>query len=280
MSLQGFGRMVLQGRVMEHLDRLGAQLSQRLAAVATPQALPKAVQGLRQRLAQPLTATAGEADLEQPYPSVVIEYTVPRGKTWAFRSWHRRLVKAAQRSEGFLRADRYRPLAVQDDCLKWYTVMHFEQPQQLHRWLESSDREALLKAGRDIFKSYKFKSFETGLEGWFCDQSGEELTGLGPPAWKEILAVVLGLYPIIMVQGFVLERLDLFEDWDPASAMLVNNLITTCIFTLIVMPRIVRWLNFWLRPAHRRAPLQIEVIGTVVTVLAMAAMVYLFSEIA
>jgi antibiotic biosynthesis monooxygenase (ABM) superfamily enzyme len=106
------------------------------------------------------------------------------------------------------------------------------------------------------------------------------LTGLGPPAWKEILAVVLGLYPIIMVQGFMLERLGLFESWDPASAMLANNLITTCILTLIVMPRIMRVLNFWLRPAHRHAPIQLEVVGTAVTPLAMAAMVYFFSEMA
>ncbi len=218
---------------------------------------------------------------DRPYPtSVVIEYLVPNTKSWAFRRWHHRLVKSAQGFDGFLRADRHRPLAVQAGLLKWYTVLHFEQPQQLEQWLNSSDRDALLQSGRDIFKSYTFKSFETGLEGWFSDESGEELTGLGPPAWKEILAVVLGLYPIIMVQGFMLERLGLFESWDPASAMLANNLITTCILTLIVMPRIVRILNFWLRPAHRHAPMQLEVVGTVVTLLAMATMVYFFSEMA
>lgn len=242
---------------------------------------------LRDRLSQRLATADGfgallgkEASLDLPSPSVIIEYIVPSSKNWAFRSWHRRMVKTAQRSPGFLRADRYRPLAVQEGCLKWYTVLHFEQPDQLRDWLQSSDREALLKAGRDIFTSYKFTSFETGMQGWFSDQSGEELNGLGPPAWKEILAVVLGLYPIIMVQGFILERLGLFDDWDPASAMLANNLITTCVFTLVVMPRIVRWLNFWLRPAHRRASMGVEVVGTVVTVLAMAAMVYVFSEIA
>lgn len=255
--------MALQDSVTTKMTRLRDQLRQGIGALPAVGAL------LGQREA---------ADL--PFPSVVIEYIVPNSKSWAFRSWHRRMVKTAQRSEGFLRADRYRPLAVQEGCLKWYTVLHFEQPHHLEQWLQSSDRESLLRAGRDIFKSYKFKSFETGMEGWFSDQSGEEFTGLGPPVWKKILAVVLGLYPIIMVQGFVLERLGLFESWDPASAMLANNLITTCIFTLVVMPRIVRWLNFWLRPAHRRSPLQIEVVGTVVTVLAMAAMVYFFNEIA
>lgn len=255
--------MALQESVTQSLSQLRTKLSQGLAAS----------KGLAKRLGSPEAA-------DLPSPSVIIEYIVPNKKSWAFRSWHRRMVKSAQRTPGFLRADRYRPLAVQEGCLKWYTVLHFEQPEQLRQWLTSGDRDALLKAGREIFKSYKFTSFETGMQGWFSDQSGEELTGLGPPAWKEILAVVLGLYPIIMVQGFVLERLELFDDWDPASAMLANNLITTCIFTLVVMPRIVRWLNFWLRPAHRRSPVQIEIVGTVVTVLAMAAMVYVFSEMA
>lgn len=255
--------MALQESVTANFNRLRAQLSQRLAAA----------EGLG-------TLLGKDEEANLPFPSVIIEYIVPNHKSWAFRSWHRRMVKSAQRSEGFLRADRYRPLAVQTGSLKWYTVVHFEQPAQLDQWLQSSDREALLKSGRDIFQSYKFKSFETGIEGWFSDQSGEELTGLGPPAWKEILVVVLGLYPIIMVQGFILEHLGIFESWDPASAMLANNLITTCILTLIVMPRIVRVLNFWLRPAHRHAPMQLEVVGTVVTLLAMAAMVYFFSEMA
>ncbi|MFQ4139032.1 hypothetical protein PGN35_022235 [Nodosilinea sp. PGN35] len=255
--------MALQESVTANITRLRDRLSQRLAT------------------ADGLGALLGkEASPDLPSPSVIIEYIVPSNKIWAFRSWHRRMVKTAQRSPGFLRADRYRPLAVQEGCLKWYTVLHFEQPDQLRQWLQSSDREALLKGGRDIFTSYKFTSFETGMQGWFSNEAGQELTGLGPPAWKEILAVVLGLYPIIMVQGFILERLGVFEDWDPASAMLANNLITTCIFTLVVMPRIVRWLNFWLRPAHRRASVGVEVVGTVVTVLAMAAMVYVFSEIA
>lgn len=256
--------MVLQSSVTERFSRLagqlGAQLRQRW--------------GDAQRLGRQWLRSN---DSDRSSPSVVVEYIVPKGKSWAFRGWHRRMVKSARGFEGFVRADRYRPLALPDDCLKWYTVLHFEQPDQLKQWLQSSDRDTVLKSGRDIFKSYKFNSFETGMEGWFNDQSGEELTSLGPPAWKEILAVVLGLYPIIMVQGFILERLEVFEDWDPASAMLANNLITTCILTLIVMPRIVRWLNFWLRPAHRRSPAAIEVVGTVVTVMAMAAMVYVFS---
>jgi uncharacterized protein len=213
------------------------------------------------------------------YSSVVIEYTVPQEKSWAFRKWHHGLVNTAQEFQGFIRADRHRPLPCQGGLLKWYAVVHFKQPEDLNRWLLSPQRDALLKAGRGIFKSYKFKSFETGLEGWFSHQSGNELTGLGPPAWKQILSVVLGLYPVIMIQDFLLERVGLLESWEPASAMLVKNLITTCILTLVVMPLILRVLDFWLQPAHRRASMRIEIVGATFTIAAMVAMVFVFSEI-
>lgn len=214
-----------------------------------------------------------------PYSSVVIEYTVPQEKSWAFRKWHRGLVNTAQEFKGFIRADRHRPLSCQGGLLKWYSVVHFEQPEDLNRWLLSPEREDLLKVGRSLFQSYKFKSFETGLEGWFSHQSGSELTGLGPPAWKQILSVVLGLYPVIMLQDFVIDNLGLMESWEPASAMLVKNLVTTCILTLVVMPLILRTLDFWLQPAHRRASMRIEIVGATFTIAAMVAMVFVFSEI-
>jgi len=213
------------------------------------------------------------------YSSVVIEYTVPQDKSWAFREWHRSLVHTAQEFPGFLRADRHRPLPCQGSLLKWYAVVHFEQPEDLNRWLLSPQRDDLLKRGRDLFKSYKFKSFETGVEGWFSHHSGNELTGLGPPAWKQILSVVLGLYPVIMIQDWVIDAFDLMKSWDPASAMLVKNLVTTCILTLVVMPLIMRTLDFWLQPAHRRASMRIEIVGATFTIAAMVAMVFVFSEI-
>lgn len=134
------------------------------------------------------------------YSSVVIEYIVPRQKAWAFRWWHTRLIRSAENSEGFARADRHRPLRCKDDALKWYWVVHFDQPDHLNQWLASKQREEILQQGRDIFESYRFKSFTTGLEGWFSKSSGIESDSLGPPAWKQILSVVLALYPVIMIQ--------------------------------------------------------------------------------
>ncbi|WP_206070158.1 hypothetical protein [Nodosilinea sp. P-1105] len=216
---------------------------------------------------------------QSSYSSLVIEYTVPEEKLWAFRKWHWGVIRAAQRFEGFVRADRHRPLNCKRGLLRWYSVIHFEHPDHLNQWLLSDEREALLQEGREIFTAYKFKSFETGLEGWFCHHSGAELSGLGPPAWKQILSVVLALYPVIMIQDLIFGHLGLFEDWSAGSAMVVNLLITTCILTLFVMPAVARMLDFWLQPAHRRAPLRQELVGTALTVLAMTLMVVVFNAV-
>lgn len=211
------------------------------------------------------------------YSSVVIEYIVPRQKAWAFRWWHAELIRSAERSEGFVRADRHRPLQCKDDALKWYWVVHFNQPEHLNRWLASKQREEILQKGQNIFESYRFKSFTTGLEGWFSKRSGIESDNLGPPAWKQILSVVLALYPVIMIQDRLFGYFEIFEDWSMASAMWVNLMITSCILTFFVMPFVVNVLDFWLQPAHQEISVRAEVLGTASTLLAMGVMVLIFN---
>lgn len=211
------------------------------------------------------------------YSSVVIEYTVPRQKGWAFRRWHAQFIRSARRSPGFVRADRHRPLSCKDGALKWYWVVHFDQPEHLNQWLASKPREEILQKGRDIFESYRFKSFTTGLEGWFSKRSGTEFDSLGPPAWKQILSVVLALYPVIMIQDRIFGYFGILEDWSMASAMWVNLMITSCILTFVVMPFVVKLLDFWLQPAHQDVSVRAQVVGTTATLLAMGAMVLIFN---
>jgi hypothetical protein len=212
------------------------------------------------------------------YSSLVIEHIVPKEKSFAFRRWNGRFIRSAQRHTGFIRADRCSPLNCRDGVVKWYTIIHFDTPERLHDWVESGDREQLLKAGQAIFTSYRFKSFTTGLEGWFSQQSGAEQVGLGPPAWKQILSVVLGLYPIVMIQSMVFSSLEIMESWTMASSMLVNNLITSAILALVVMPQVSRWFNFWLQPVYHPTNLKRDLLGAAIVAIALGMMVFIFQQ--
>lgn len=134
----------------------------------------------------------------------------------------------------------------------------------------------MLKLGQAIFTSYRFKSFTTGLEGWFSQRTRAEQVGSGPPAWKQILSVVLGLYPVVMLQSALFESLGIMQSWTMASSMVVNNLITSAVLTLVVMPQVSRWLNFWLEADYRPTAWKKDLLGAVRVAIALTFLVLLF----
>jgi len=214
------------------------------------------------------------------YSSLVAEHIVHEGGEPDFKLWHIDLTKIAESHEGFLRCDLCPPLYCADHVIKCYYIIHFDSPENLNKWIESPERQSLLEVGQDIFYAYRFKSFTTGLEGWFSLHSGDaEYKSLGPPIWKQIMAVVLGLYPVVMTQAIAFSLLGIMQTWSLASSMVVNNLITSTILSLLVMPFVSKRLSFWLQPAYRPTTFQKDFTGTLIVFLTLGMMVIVFSEI-
>ena len=214
------------------------------------------------------------------YSSLVTEHIVPKGRDFAFKRWHYNLVETSKQYDGFLRCDLCPPLRCKDPVVKWYYIFHFDSPEHLNQWMESGDRKQLLESGQEIFSAYRFKSFTTGLEGWFSALSGNsEYKGLGPPRWKQILAVVLGLYPVVMMQAIAFSILGLMQSWSLASSMIVNNLITSTILSLYIMPFVSKCLSFWLQPAYRPVSLKSNLIGAALAIASLVLMVLIFNGV-
>jgi uncharacterized protein len=213
------------------------------------------------------------------YSSLVTEHIVPEGKDSVFKLWHTRLINRAKHYPGFVRADLCPPLRCQDPVVKWYSIVHFDSPERLNNWVESSDRKRLTESGHCIFQAYRFKSFTTGLEGWFSSQvGGAERASLAPPTWKQILAVVLGLYPVVMIQSKLVSATGILDSWLPEGAMLLNNLVTSTILSFVVMPFIAQRLRFWLQPAYRLSAKNNDILGAVIVVTILGVMMMLFHQ--
>jgi antibiotic biosynthesis monooxygenase (ABM) superfamily enzyme len=175
-----------------------------------------------------------------------MEYIVPEAKAVAFEDWYKRLRQAAQYYSGFLRADLCTPLNCDDGVIKYYSIIHFASPSQLDLWVTSEVRQQLFREGEALFLAYRFKSFTTGLEGWFSLTGGSS-GSLGPPRWKQILAVVF------------------------------NNLITSSLLTWVVMPRVSRLFKFWLRPAYSLPSRQVDLVGAIIVLSLLIICVVLFN---
>ena len=214
------------------------------------------------------------------YSSLVTEHIVPKGRDFAFKRWHNKLVEASKQYDGFLRCDLSPPLRCKDPVVKWYYIFHFDSPEHLNQWMESSDRKEILESGQEIFSAYRFKSFTTGLEGWFSALSGNsEYKGLAPPRWKQILTVVLGLYPVVMMQAIAFSLFGIMQSWSLGSSMIVNNLITSTILSLYVMPFVSKRLSFWLKPAYRPVSIKTNLIGAAIVTVSLVLMAIVFNGV-
>jgi uncharacterized protein len=213
------------------------------------------------------------------YSSLVTEYITPQGKDFTFKRWHDCLVNRAKNHPGFMRVDLCPPLRCKDPVVKWYSIIHFDSLENLDNWVGSIDRQELVESGRQIFHAYRFKSFSTGLEGWFSNQwGGAERSSLGSPAWKQILTVVVGLYPTVMLQSKLFSALGIFTSWSPASRMLINNLITSSILSLIVMPFVTQQLHFWLQPTYLPSSGKNNLTGLFIVLTVLGVMMILFDR--
>ncbi|MGC1308722.1 MAG: cellulase-like family protein [Phormidesmis sp.] len=215
------------------------------------------------------------------YSSLVVEHIVAKTQGAAFERWQDTLAQTAQRHAGFVRLDRCPPLLCEDDVAKWYSIVHFDSPQHLNAWVESKAREQVIESGQKIIRAYRFKSFTTGLEGWFSRQvAGSEQTGLGPPAWKQVLSVVFGLYPIVMIRIKLFPDTGIISDWSPSGAMLLATLVTSAILGVVVMPFVVtRLLGFWLYPAYRDTTVKADILGFVIVALGLICMSVIFDSL-
>ena len=223
--------------------------------------------------------TTGQSRLIIFYSSFVVEYIVPVGQEHRFNQWYARLVDAARQFEGYTRTDLCPPLDCGDGVVKWYYIVHFATPKALKHWLDSDTRQRLLKEGQDTFLAYRYKSFTTGLEGWFSNQSGVngEQNDLGPPGLEAGTGGGCGAVSHHYGTGVnFLVPWGVMQTWPMPISMVVNNLITSSVLTGLVMPQVSRVLGFWLYPAYRLGSRRRDIAGALMVIVALIGMAGIF----
>jgi hypothetical protein len=197
--------------------------------------------------------------------TVVAAHRVKPGRERDFERWENGITAAAGEFPGYLGSDLLRPVeGVQDD---WVVVFRFSEAPTLHGWLDSSERAKWLADGDDLFERVDIHKVGTGLGGWFPSAVVTTEAPAAPPDYKQAMAVLLALYPIVMVLTlYVAPRL---ESLPFAANMFLNNVLSVAILQWLLMPLVTRWLGPWLDDTRGR----LTVLGILGLLAAYAAMV-------
>jgi antibiotic biosynthesis monooxygenase (ABM) superfamily enzyme len=92
---------------------------------------------------------------------------------------------------------------------------------------------------------------QTSFPGWV---PMDPLTGEPPPNWKAALLVLLGLFPIVMLEMRFLG--DLFTPLGIQNASLATffgNVISVGLTSFVTMPLFVKWFAWWLFPKGNKS---------------------------
>jgi len=171
----------------------------------------------------------------------VIFSKVKPGKADRYREWATRIQAAQARYPGY-RGMYLQPPANGKDG-HWTSILRYESPAHLEAWMNAPERRKLLEETADFIESEEFMHLQTSFPGWVPLNPA---TGEPPPNWKAALLVLLGLFPIVMLE---MKYLDLAQFGIQASlATFIGNAVSVALTSFITMPFCVKWFEWWLFP--------------------------------
>ena len=184
---------------------------------------------------------------------------VKAGKEAAYREWETRIQQAQSKFPGYRGSYVQPPVSGE---LGWTTLMRFDTAKQLDTWLKSPERAALVKEAESLVDYAHLQRMGTSFPGWFPT---DPKTGKGPPNWKAAMLVLLGLFPIVMLETRFLKL-----PVNPSLGMFIGNVISVALTTYLTMPLFIKTLGWWLFPKSDASKVAVNAAGTALVFLLYA----------
>ncbi|HVE15891.1 MAG TPA: antibiotic biosynthesis monooxygenase [Chthoniobacterales bacterium] len=170
----------------------------------------------------------------------VIFSKVKPGMEDAYREWSVRIQAAQAKYPG------YQGMYLQPPEEKgglWTTIIRFETAAHLEGWMAAPERKELLRESKAFIEHEQLTRLATSFPGWVPVNPE---TGKGPPDWKTAMLVLLGLFPIVMLEMKFLSPIWSWLSLNSSFATFVGNSISVAATSFVTMPLFVRWFGWWL----------------------------------
>ena len=191
---------------------------------------------------------------EEPVPvTVSITRHVAPDRFDQMIAWVRAGSSLAERFPGFLGTGWVRPGGRSEE---WHMLYRFDSDASLAGWEASPQRAWWLGSAQGLVGESR-RERRTGIEGWF-DQpqayASEDLSPVptAPPRWKQGVMIWTAFFPLSLIIGLVLA--EVAPGLAIVPRVLLSTVVMTPVMTYLVLPRLTRWLDWWLqgRPAPWR----------------------------
>ena len=128
----------------------------------------------------------------------------------------------------------------------WTTIIRFKSAPQLEVWMNGTERKNLLQESKAFIEHEQLTRLATAFPGWV---PVDPVTGKGPPNWKTAMLVLLGLFPVVMLELRFLNPVLSQFGLRASLATFIGNTLSVAATSFITMPLFVRWFGWWLFPA-------------------------------
>lgn len=159
----------------------------------------------------------------------------------AYREWIAKIHHAEAKFPGFRGVYVQSPSAAQGK--NWITLLQFDTPQNLDRWLSSKERQEVLKESESMITFIESHRVISPFAGWFSSIAKK---GTMPPLWKQTMLILLVLFPIVMIELKYLSPIT--NPLGPSLSTFIGNAISVSLISWPMMPIAIRFLRWWLAP--------------------------------
>lgn len=180
---------------------------------------------------------------------------VAPGKENAYREWIAKIHQAEAKFPGFRGV--YVQSPSQGQGLNWITLLQFDHPNHLDKWLLSPERAQILQESAPLISSLESHRVISPYAGWFASIATKD--GEIPPVWKQTMIVLLVLFPIVMLELKYLPFLT--AQFNPALSTFISNAISVTLLAWPMVPIAIKFLSWWLSPKGSKRG-QATVLGT------------------
>lgn len=207
----------------------------------------------------------GETDLKSGVTVVIITQVNPKEEK-AFREWSARIHQIEAKFPGFRGVYIQSP---DNQGQNWITLLQFDSPENLDRWLKSAERQEILNESTHFISSLETHRMVSPYAGWF---SSIAKTGELPSVWKQTMIVLLVLFPIIMMELKYLSPLT-GRLGTPLSTF-IGNAVSVILIAFPMMPLAIYCLGWWLSPSTNRGREQTIIGSLIVCILYLLEIVF------